>query len=353
MNLQRPSAQIILVGAIFALLPFNLALAARLPNADCQGDQSDRRKYDKSGSTDWATIADRDALRQRKVVAQIKAHRVRTRNDFYCSSLILLHAGDEKNLKLSYSLAIQGILHFPDEPKFIKLSALAWDRLMMARQQPQWFGTQFEKFGPKTEVFRLYPLADGVMSEAERVKLGGQSTAQIAAELQSLNASFPSAPSETQSTASGQNPGATGMRFELKVDEALLVAALEADASLATFLSLAKQTGFLAKTTDDGVMRGRRIFLARSKEALRPYFDGAVSTFPRPEGSATPVTGSGAEYTLEPEIDGLRRMTIGIDDNVQAAATVVIRPSRHFELMLQQHGPAELTVKSLGASPSR
>ncbi|MCY4746704.1 hypothetical protein NYO99_17135 [Pelomonas sp. UHG3] len=351
MTTRKLPSTFVRISAISALLWFNLANAGTVQDADCLGDQSDRKNYDKAvGASNWAAIAERDAKRQRQVVSQLKTHRVRSARDFYCSSLILLHAGDEKSLQLSYSLAVQAKLHFPEERKFVRLSALAWDRLMMARRQPQWFSTQFEQNASKAGAFHLYPVAEGLMSESERVKLGGLSDAEVSAELKTLNAA-PAATSQSPSASLVQDNAAT--RFELKIDAALLTTAVDADASLATFLALAKQTGFLAKTSDNGVLTGRRIFLPRTREALRPYFDGTVSTFPRPEGSATPVSGSGAEYKIEPAVDGVRRMTVGIDDNVQAAATMVVHPSRFFELTLLQDGPTELVVKSLGASPSR
>jgi hypothetical protein len=342
----------LLGGAVLHLsLACSAALAQDLSKLDCGGDQSDRRAHARDG-VDWQKIAQRDAQRQRQVLQDLKLNRIRRLQDYHCASLILLHAGDEANLRLSFALAVQAQSMFPGKPEFNKLAARAWDRLMMARQQPQWFGTQFEPTGSPAAGYRLYPLAAGLMSEAERSELGGLSDAGIQAELLALN-SAAKADAQATPVRSPTPPAAAEHRYTFKVDAGLLLQALDVDASLANFLALAAQSGLKSTGATVAALQGRRIFIPRSREALRPFLEGQVSNFPRAEGSATPVTATGTDYKVEGGVDGLHRMTVGIDDAVQAAATMVVRPSRYFELLIEDAPQGQLVLKKFSPLPQR
>lgn len=331
------------------------AMAEVAPKADCNGDQADRRAYIESGKgTDWTAVASRDLERQRQVIQDLRQGRIQKDADYYCASLILLHAGDETQLRLSFALAVQAQSLFPDEPRFGKLAARAWDRLMMARQQPQWFATQFETRGAGSSEFRLYSLAPGVMSETERARLGGLSDAEVQAELRSLNAGAKDSAKTPSTDGAVAAAKAEERRYAVKLETALLQSTLDLDLSLANFLALSRQGGLKGVSSTAGDWQGRSIFIPRSKEALRAYFDGRVQAFPMPEGSATPVTGSVAEFKLEGQAPGMQRLTVGIDDEVQAAAVLVVRPSRYFELLIEQDvADGGLVVKSVRALDRR
>ncbi len=325
------------------------AHAAPLLAADCRADQADRETYTAHGDgrgngTGWDEIARRDAQRQQHVRQALKQQRIRQLEDYRCAALILLHAGDEPTLRLSYALAVQGQALFPGQPALVRLAARAWDRLMMARQQPQWFATQFEAVGAAG--FRLYPLATGLMSEAERSRLGGLTDAEAQAELAALNAEH------ARTARATEPPAPVGTRYRLAAASEQLLSTLDLDVGLANFLAQFRQEGLLLTPSDSGERQGRLIFIPRPAAALRAYFQGEVPRIPRAEGSATPTSASVADVKLELRDGRIERLLVGIDDEVQAAATLVVRPSRVFELRVEPGtDEASLTLTRIRREP--
>ncbi|RTL32750.1 MAG: hypothetical protein EKK53_29160 [Burkholderiales bacterium] len=319
-----------------------LARAAPSLAADCRADQADRAAYRATnGGPGWTGIAQRDGQRQQRVRAAVKAGRLRRAEDFRCAALILLHAGDETALRLAFSLAVQGQVLDPQRPALARLAADAWDRLMMARQQPQWFATQFVATGGDATRFQLYPVQPGLMSEAERARLGGLTDAEIQAELARLNARpAPAAP------ASPAPPGQDAAPLPVTADATLLLATLDTDLGLANTLAQLLQEGLPAPTTSDGSTPTRLLFIPRDADALRRYFERQVPRIPRFEGSATPTSASAAEIQVDTRNGRVWRVQLGIDDAVQAAATLTVRPNRVFTLTVAQRtagGPLTLT----------
>lgn len=328
----------------------SLAQAAPSLAADCRADQADRAAYQTGDAgPDWAAIARRDAQRQARVRAAVKDRRLRSAEDFRCAALILLHAGDEPALRLAYALAIQGQFLAPDRPTLARLAADAWDRLMMARQQPQWFATQLVAAGPAGTGFQLYPVVPGLMSDTERTRLGGLSEAEVQAELARLNAPQPTSQPSAQAPASGAaTPDAAGPSpLAFTAEPALLLDALATDPGLANTLAQLLQEGLPRPVPAEGATPARLIFLPRSPAALRAYFERRVPRIPRFEGSATPTSASVAEIRFETRDGRAHRLVVGIDDDVQAAAVLTVRPSRFFALRAEQaapDGPVTLTA---------
>lgn len=316
-----------LLGLALACAVAAPATAAPSLRSDCAADQADRRG-DPAAATHWAGVATRDAQRQQRVRATLKQGRLRSAEDYRCAALILVHAGDEASLRLSFSLAVQGQLLFPEQATLRRLAADAWDRLMMARQQPQWFATQFVTTPEASDRFQPYPMAAGLMSETERVRLGGLSDADVARQLAALNAR----PATPGAAAAPPPPAAVA----ISAGPTWLLAALDADLGLANVLAQLQQHGLQAAPQaaagGDADVSARLIFLPRDAAALRRYALGEVPVLPRPEGSATPTTASVAEIRLARSADGQHSLWMGIDDGVQAAATLVVRPSRVFRV---------------------
>ncbi len=319
-----------------AALTLTSAHAAPSLAADCRADQADRAP---GAGADWAAVARRDTQRQQRVRNAVKALRLRSAEDFRCASLILLHAGDELALRLAFALAVQGQALAPDQPRLARLAADAWDRLMMARQQPQWFATQFVAAGAGDKGFKLYPVVPDLMSDTERARLGGLREAEVQAELSRLNAAPVSAGVAPPDAASPPP-------LQLRAEPAVLLPVLDLDAGLANALAQLLQEGLPRPTTAQGSTPTRLIFLPRSPAALRPFFARQAPRVPRFEGSATPTSASVAEIQVETHAGRVHRLVVGIDDEVQAAAVLTVRPSRFFALQAEQatpDGPVTLT----------
>lgn len=325
-----------------------LAPAATLPAADCRADQADRAAYRATDAgPGWAAIAQRDAQRQQRARAAVKAGRLRSAEDFRCAALILLHAGDEASLRLAFALAVQGQVLDPQRPALARLAADAWDRLMMARQQPQWFATQFVATAADATRFQLYPLLPGLMSEAERARLGGLTDAQVQAELARLHAPPPQAAAVPPPP---QTPDAPPI--PVAADAALLLATLDTDLGLANTLAQLLQDGLPAPTAAEGSPPARLIFIPRDAAALRRYFERQVPRIPRFEGSATPTSASVADIQIDTRDGRVWRLQVGIDDAVHAAAMLTVRPSRVFTVAVEQPTPGgPLTLMRIERQP--
>lgn len=320
-------------------LTLQAAASAAAPSplqAACAADQREREAHDRDpASHDWTDIGKRDRQRQDLAIAALRAGQVRSFEDHRCAALILLHAGEEDRLRLAFATAAQGELKFGDRLVLPKLAARAWDRLMMARRQPQWYATQFE--AGRDGKFQLYPLAPGVMTEQERIAGGGMSEAAVATQLHRLNASLPpSAPPAAAAVPKEKLP--------LRIAPDMLRSALAQDEGLGNALVLMLRNG-LALTPDGRARRGQLIFIPRTAAALAAFVDDPTTAFPPRPGSATPTTASGAEYRLEPAAAGEMRLVIGLDDAVQAAAVLVVTPTRWFEVTL---APGDGEVTALG-----
>jgi hypothetical protein len=344
----RSPALIILHAAVCATLALAglttpAAHAATKLAEDCRTDQTDREGYKPHADTGgndlaWDKIAKRDVQRRQRVLDAVKQHRLRSAEDYRCAALILLHAGDEPNLRLSYALAVQGQSVYPGHAALVRLSANAWDRLMMARQQPQWFATQFQAKQGSSE-FQLYPVAASVMTEDERSRLGGLTSAEVSAKLAALNAQ--------KRPAGTADAAPVGRRYRLVAAKELLLSSLDLDVGLANALAQAKQEGLLFTAASSGEAVARLIYLGRASAPIQAFFTDEVARIPKAEGSATPTSASVADVQIKREPDGQHRLVLGIDDDVQAAATLVVKPSRFFELLVETNElEGTLTLKS-------
>ena len=137
-------------------------------NTDLQAikdaDQADRT----SGllSRDWRLLVKRDMERQ----GQVRQLLAKTPNldgvDYFNAALVMQHGQSVDDYRLANALATIAAQIDPENANAKWLVAATWDRLLESMQQPQWYGTQFVKNAEGRVV--LYPIADGVISDADR-----------------------------------------------------------------------------------------------------------------------------------------------------------------------------------------
>ena len=130
--------------------------------------------------------------------------------------------------------------------------------------------------------------------------------------------------------------------LQFRVTPTMLKAALARDGSLGNALAFFVRQG-VALSPADGVRQGRLVFVPRPAAALAAFIDDPSRPFPEVAGSATPTLASGAVYRLEPAPGGGRRLMVGLDDAVQAAAQPEVTPTRWFELSVAE-GAQALTL---------
>jgi DNA polymerase III delta prime subunit len=131
--------------------------------------QADQAARTSSGEKDWDKISQEDMQRRKAVLQMLKNSEVITSADYFNAALIFQHGDTLEDIRLAYSLAtISYTLN--NENKSAKwLSAAAWDRMMMYKDRPQWFGTQYRP--DETGVTRLYKVDESVITDAERQEM--------------------------------------------------------------------------------------------------------------------------------------------------------------------------------------
>lgn len=145
-------------------------------------DQADRSAV----KIDWAAVDQRDTARAEEVMTLLRAGKVLNAEDFYNAAMVFQHGSSADDIQLAHALATISARLAPEHPAPKWLAAAAWDRYMMGKKQPQWYGTQSQiqkDTGKKT----LYPVLPDVISDAERAAAGVPPLSTIIAEIEADN----------------------------------------------------------------------------------------------------------------------------------------------------------------------
>jgi hypothetical protein len=138
-------------------------------------DQADRNGP--PGSIDWSTVGPRDEARRATVLRILRAGGVRTAADYRAAAMVFQHGPTPSDIQLAYSLASVGSMIDPDDKALKWLTAAAWDRYLVQRGKPQWYGTQYT-FNEATKRFELNAVDPSAVTDEERAQLNVPSLAQ-------------------------------------------------------------------------------------------------------------------------------------------------------------------------------
>jgi hypothetical protein len=167
---------VIVASAISASMP---CLAQVESNAELaklySEDQADREKPPQS--IDWSVVGPRDEARRAAVIRILQTGGVRTASDYHAAAMVFQHGPTASDIQLAYSLAAIGSKINPDDKALKWLSAAAWDRNLMHRGKPQWYGTQY-KLNETTKRFELYEVDSTAVTDEERAQLNVPSLAK-------------------------------------------------------------------------------------------------------------------------------------------------------------------------------
>ena len=119
---------------------------------------------------DWDRVAAMDAAHREEVLALLRAGEIRTANDLYHAAMVMQHGSETADYQIAFSLARLAMTLEPSSPRPRWLSAAAWDRILMSKKDPQWYGTQFYSPGPG-QPMALYEVHESAVSDAERAAL--------------------------------------------------------------------------------------------------------------------------------------------------------------------------------------
>ena len=145
-------------------------------------DQQDRSHAE----INWAGVGERDAKRRDRVQELLRAHEVRTSEDYRRAAMIFQHGTDEHSALAAHDLAKRSVKLDSTNTASKWLVAASWDRHQMRIGEPQWYGTQFVKDTPN-DSWRLYDIDTTQVTDAERQRLGVRTLAEARARVEKLN----------------------------------------------------------------------------------------------------------------------------------------------------------------------
>jgi hypothetical protein len=133
-------------------------------------DQDQTQRHEGHPFTGEQIVA-QDEERQKEVLGIMRTGDLSTANDYYHAAMVFQHANAPEDNALAYGLAVTAARIDPENKKAKWLSAAAWDRALMRRHKPQWYGTQFVKnFG--TGKWELYQVDETAVTDSDREKAG-------------------------------------------------------------------------------------------------------------------------------------------------------------------------------------
>jgi len=127
-------------------------------------DQADREAG--SEGIDWNAVNARDTERRTKTLELLRGGKIRTSEDFLHAAYIFQHGKSIEDFRLALSLAWVAATMNPNNEDAKWLTASAWDRLLMNQGQPQWYGTQYQRFGDGD--WMLHEVQEDAVSDEQR-----------------------------------------------------------------------------------------------------------------------------------------------------------------------------------------
>ena len=128
---------------------------------------------------------DRDRARQREALEMLRSGAVRTAADYFHAAVIFQHGETADDAAFAFSLATTGSRIDPAHAGARWLAAAAWDRVLMRRGKPQWYGTQFVR--DRDGKWVLYAIDEKAVTDAERQRHGVRTLAAQAEALRKMN----------------------------------------------------------------------------------------------------------------------------------------------------------------------
>ncbi len=124
-------------------------------------DQSDR----KTQPIDWDAVSKRDRQREKRIYELLDSNKVRTSQDYHHAAMVFQHGGDSTAYGMAVKLMKRSVELDSTASKWLLAAAI--DRYLLSKNEPQIYGTQYEKKG-KGQPWELSPIDTTVISDAQR-----------------------------------------------------------------------------------------------------------------------------------------------------------------------------------------
>jgi hypothetical protein len=130
---------------------------------------------------DWTVVNAKDAQRRQRVSEMLAHGEIRTAEDFYFAGMIYQHGEGPEDIRLAQAFATIASKLEPEHPAPKWLFAASWDRYLMWKKLPQWYGTQYQV--SQEGVRTLYPVDPNAVTDTERAAFHVPSLAEAMAEV--------------------------------------------------------------------------------------------------------------------------------------------------------------------------
>jgi hypothetical protein len=144
-----------------------------------QEDQDDRHGFPNTKRS-YKEINERDEARRQEILAMLAHGKVRTAQDYFYSAVVFHHGQTNDHYRTASSLAWIAATLDP-KPEYLYFTASTWDRMMLKRDQQQWYGVQ-EKRDENRKQIGFYPINDTAVTDEERVRFQIKPRARLMAE---------------------------------------------------------------------------------------------------------------------------------------------------------------------------
>lgn len=142
-------------------------------------DQAER----KTANIDWKIVSVNDSLRRIRVYELLDAGKVNTSLDYHNAAMVFQHGRDS----IDYGMAVQLMQKSVDLDSTADkwLLAAATDRYLLSKNEPQIYGTQYER--QHGESWRLSDIDTTRITDAQRLEYGVQTLAQQRERVKKMN----------------------------------------------------------------------------------------------------------------------------------------------------------------------
>lgn len=145
-----------------------------------RNDQSDRQ----TDNIDWNIVSKNDSLREVRIYQLLDSNKVQTSKDYHNAAMIFQHGGDSTAYGMAVKLMRKSIELDSTANKWLLAAAI--DRYLLSKNEPQIYGTQYQKFG-KDEPWQIGKMDTTKISDAERVEYGVETLAEQREKVKQMN----------------------------------------------------------------------------------------------------------------------------------------------------------------------
>ena len=145
-----------------------------------EADQADRQ----TDNIDWSIVSKRDSLREVRIYQLLDSNKVQTSKDYHNAAMIFQHGGDSTAYGMAVKLMRKSIELDSTANKWLLAAAI--DRYLLSKDEPQIYGTQYQKFG-EDEPWQLGKMDTTKISDAERIEYGVETLAAQRERVKQMN----------------------------------------------------------------------------------------------------------------------------------------------------------------------